>query len=62
MCQIETGAGVIINMGSVAAIEPMTMACAYAASKHGLRGWSLSCYQALRKHNIKVVLVNPGAP
>ena len=34
--------------------------CAYAASKHGLRGWSLSCYQNLREHNIKVVLINPG--
>ena len=36
--------------------------CAYAATKHGLRGWSLSCYQNLREHNIKVVLINPGEP
>eukprot|EP00123_Amoebidium_parasiticum_P012143 comp21151_c0_seq1/m.28630 comp21151_c0_seq1/g.28630 ORF comp21151_c0_seq1/g.28630 comp21151_c0_seq1/m.28630 type:complete len:242 (-) comp21151_c0_seq1:510-1235(-) len=56
----ERGGGTIINMGSVAAIEPMTSSCAYAASKHGLRGWSLSCYQNLRLKNIKVVLINPA--
>ncbi len=52
--------GVIINMGSIAAVEPMTSSCAYAATKYALRGWSLSCYQALRHHNIKVMLINPA--
>ena len=52
--------GTIINLGSVAAIEGMEAAGAYATTKHALRGWSLSCYQALRKHGIKVVLINPG--
>jgi NADP-dependent 3-hydroxy acid dehydrogenase YdfG len=33
---------------------------AYAATKAGLRGWSLACYEALRDKNIKVVLVSPG--
>jgi len=32
----------------------------YAATKWGLRGWSLSCYEALRTSNVKVVLINPG--
>jgi len=96
---VEQKEGIIINMGSVAAVEPMTKClllprtrvfgavlhdmlprgvvtpksrltaiclvprgCAYAATKHGLRGWSLSCYQNLREHNIKVVLINPGEP
>ncbi len=40
----ERSNGVIINICSVAGIEPMGMGAAYAASKHGLRGWSLSCY------------------
>jgi short-subunit dehydrogenase len=52
--------GLIINLGSVAAIEGMQTAGAYATTKHALRGWSLSCYQALRGYGIKVVLINPG--
>ncbi len=52
--------GTIINIGSVAAIEGMTENGAYAASKHGLRGWSLSCYRKLRHEGIKVVLINPA--
>jgi short-subunit dehydrogenase len=56
----EKHEGLIINMGSVAAIEPSAGMAVYTATKHGLRGWSLSCYQALRKDNIKVVLINPG--
>jgi len=52
--------GVIINLGSVAAIEGMTDGGAYAATKHALRGWSLSCYQKLRPVGIKVVLINPA--
>ncbi len=52
--------GTIINLGSVAAIEGMQGAGAYATTKHALRGWSLSCYQALRGYGVKVVLINPG--
>jgi len=57
---VKKGGGLIINIGSIAAIEGMTHFPAYAATKHGLRGWSLSCYLSLRHHNIKVVLVNPA--
>ena len=35
-------------------------AAAYAASKFGLRGWSLSIYEQLRHKNIKVLLINPA--
>jgi NAD(P)-dependent dehydrogenase (short-subunit alcohol dehydrogenase family) len=52
--------GVIVNVGSVAAIEPMRATGAYAASKHALRGFSLSTYDRLRDHGIKTVLVNPA--
>lgn len=52
--------GIIVNLGSVAAIEGMNGFGVYAASKHGLRGWSLSCYQQLREYGIKVVLINPA--
>lgn len=56
----EKESGIIINLGSIAAIEGMSGAGAYAATKHGLRGWSLSCYQQLREYGIKVVLINPA--
>mmetsp|Transcript_60850 Transcript_60850/g.101023 ORF Transcript_60850/g.101023 Transcript_60850/m.101023 type:complete len:135 (+) Transcript_60850:3-407(+) len=53
--------GVIINIGSVAGVEPMSGTfAAYAAAKHGLRGWSTSIYQSLREYNVKVCLVSPG--
>lgn len=57
---VEREVGTIINIGSVAAVEGMTQNGAYAAAKHGLRGWSLSCYRHLRGHGIKVTLINPG--
>lgn len=56
----EAKKGVIMFTGSVAGVEPMQGACTYAATKWGLRGWALSCYQNLRVHGIKVVIVHPG--
>eukprot|EP00891_Asterochloris_glomerata_P008268 jgi/Astpho2/8268/Aster-01351 len=53
--------GLIVNIGSVAGVEPMAGTPAYATSKHALKGWSTSCYAALRNDNIKVVLINPAA-
>jgi 3-oxoacyl-[acyl-carrier protein] reductase len=53
--------GTVINMGSIAAIEGMSgTSAAYAAAKHGLRGWNHSIYQTLRHSNVKVVLINPA--
>ncbi|KAA6429628.1 MAG: hypothetical protein FRX49_00062 [Trebouxia sp. A1-2] len=40
--------GLIINVGSIAGLEPMKSTPVYAASKWGLRGWSLSCYDVSR--------------
>lgn len=57
---IQREKGIIINIGSVAAIEGMKRGGAYAATKHGLRGWSLSCYERLRPYGIKVVCIHPG--
>ena len=36
--------GRIFNIASVAGVEPMAATPVYAASKWGLRGWSLSTY------------------
>lgn len=52
--------GTIINIGSVSGIEGMSSSGAYAATKHGLRGWSLSCYRRLRGYGVKVTLINPA--
>lgn len=38
----------------------MTSSNAYAASKWGIRGWSLSAYENLRKKNVKVCLISPA--
>lgn len=57
---VKAKKGAIMFLGSVAGIEPMQNACSYAATKWGLRGWALSCYQNLRQHGIKVVTVHPG--
>ena len=46
--------------GSIAGTEPMTAGGAYAASKWGLRGWSLSTWANLRHKNVKVCLINPA--
>lgn len=57
---VERERGTIVNIGSIAAIESMRGPAVYAASKFALRGFSLSSYERLREHGIKVVLVNPG--
>eukprot|EP00041_Stephanoeca_diplocostata_P030205 m.906979 g.906979 ORF g.906979 m.906979 type:complete len:242 (+) comp23710_c0_seq2:519-1244(+) len=58
---VDRGGGTIINMGSIAGIENMPGHLAvYAASKHGLRGWSTSIYNGLRHKNTKVMLINPA--
>lgn len=57
---VKNKAGLIINIGSIAgemAFAPMLL---YSTTKWGLRGWSLGCYEALRKENVKVMLINPG--
>ncbi|KAK9788829.1 hypothetical protein WJX73_002122 [Symbiochloris irregularis] len=53
--------GLIANIASVAGVEPMKGNPVYAATKWGLRGFSLSCYEALRNENVKVICINPAA-
>jgi 3-oxoacyl-[acyl-carrier protein] reductase len=52
--------GNIINIGSTAASKGFARGTVYAASKFAVRGMT-QCWQAeLRKHNIRVSLVNPS--
>eukprot|EP00657_Telonema_sp_P-1_P011373 TRINITY_DN6454_c0_g1_i1.p2 TRINITY_DN6454_c0_g1~~TRINITY_DN6454_c0_g1_i1.p2 ORF type:complete len:254 (-),score=91.43 TRINITY_DN6454_c0_g1_i1:114-875(-) len=57
----ERGTGAVINIGSVAGVEPMSGAsAAYAASKHAMRGWSISSYLTLRHVGVKCCLISPA--
>lgn len=58
---VEKGGGVVLNIGCSAAIDNQIsgLNAAYSASKHALRGWSLSIYDSLRESNVKVMLINP---
>jgi len=58
---IEQGGGTIINILSVVTKKVFTNSSMYAASKMGLLGYTESLREEVRKYNIKVVNVVPGA-
>ncbi|HXR96259.1 MAG TPA: SDR family oxidoreductase [Terriglobales bacterium] len=58
---IERRAGHIINIASLAGHNPVPGAAAYAASKWGLHGLSISAAEELRSFGIRVSLVCPGS-
>ena len=58
---IHNKSGKILFINSVAGLSPYPFASAYVASKYALRGLSSSLREELRKHNIKVISVHPGA-
>jgi 3-oxoacyl-[acyl-carrier protein] reductase len=52
--------GTIINIGSTAGLKGYEGGTVYASSKFALRGMTM-CWQAeLRRHNIRVILINPS--
>ena len=53
--------GHLVNVASAAALFPLPWHAPYSASKFGLRGVSEVLRQDLRRHNIHVCLVCPGA-
>ena len=56
----EQSYGNIINIGSTAALKGFERGSIYAASKFAVRGITQSWQAELRKHNIRVCLVNPS--
>ena len=58
---IEAGQGDIVNISSLASKNPLPNGAAYAASKWGLNGLTVSVAEELRKHNVRVSLVCPGS-
>lgn len=58
---ISKGGGTIINILSVVTKKTFTNSSIYSASKWGLLGYSNALREEVRKHNIKVINVIPGA-
>jgi 3-oxoacyl-[acyl-carrier protein] reductase len=57
---IQRGRGNIVNISSTAGLRGAANGTAYYASKFALRGMT-ECWRAeLRKHNIRVILINPS--
>lgn len=58
---IEQGGGTIINILSIVTKKVFSLSSAYAASKMGLLGYTEVLREEVRKHNIKIVNIVPGA-
>ncbi len=58
---IRARRGHIINISSLAAKNPLPNGAAYAASKWGLNGLSVSVAEELRAYGIRVALICPGS-
>ena len=56
----ESESAAIINVGSMAGRCPVPGSTTYAATKAGLRSFTLALAEELRETNIKVGLVSPG--
>ncbi|MBG82715.1 MAG: SDR family oxidoreductase [SAR202 cluster bacterium] len=56
----RAGAGVILNMGSLAAIRPGGGSPGYAAQKMAMVGLTRSAAQSFAKDNIRCVIISPG--
>jgi NAD(P)-dependent dehydrogenase (short-subunit alcohol dehydrogenase family) len=52
--------GTIINIASVVAVKGYPLQSAYTASKHALRGMSMSLAEELRGSNVRVHVICPG--
>ena len=58
---IKDGGGTIINIISSAAKKIFTESSAYTASKMGLLGYANVLREEVRKYNIRVINIHPGA-
>ncbi|KAK5052674.1 hypothetical protein LTR84_002540 [Exophiala bonariae] len=56
----SVGKGTIINMSSVAGIDPLPTCAIYSASKFALEAWSESLSKEIRCLGIKVLIIEPG--
>ena len=56
----KAGAGYIVNIASVVGVKGYPLQSAYTASKHALRGMTISLAEELKASNIRVHLLCPG--
>lgn len=52
--------GYIINISSVAGLHAIKGQAPYCASKHGMTGWSLTCFEDLKDHGVGVTAIFPA--
>ena len=57
----QSEAGTIVNISTVVGVKGYPLQSAYTASKHALRGMSISLAEELRGTNIRVHVICPGA-
>ncbi|NQY31341.1 MAG: SDR family NAD(P)-dependent oxidoreductase, partial [Flavobacteriaceae bacterium] len=57
---LKTSKGTIINIGSTASQKGFASGSVYASSKFAVRALTQSWQAELRKHNVRVCLVNPS--
>jgi 3-oxoacyl-[acyl-carrier protein] reductase len=57
---IERGRGELINIASTSALKGSASRTAYGSSKFALRGMTECWRDELRRHNVRVMLVNPS--
>lgn len=56
----KASAGYIVNISSVVGVKGYPLQSAYTASKHALRGMSISLAEELRGSNVRVHVICPG--
>lgn len=52
--------GAVITTGSMAAVAANPQQCSYVATKHAVLGFSISAFEVLRHHGVKVAIINPA--
>jgi 3-oxoacyl-[acyl-carrier protein] reductase len=57
----KQGGGTIVNLASLAGVNPVPNRAAYAASKWAVIGLSRSVLQEVRKDKIRVIVLEPGS-
>jgi 3-oxoacyl-[acyl-carrier protein] reductase len=57
---VRQGSGNIVNVSSTAGLKGMARGSAYSGSKFALRGMTECWREELRRHNVRVTLVNPS--
>lgn len=58
---IERRCGTIINISSIAGVQPFPTHAAYCASKYGVTGLTAVARGEMAKHNVRVLSICPGA-